>query len=143
MKKLSVLIAEEDPMLRSIYLNTSAVLMGNTTLWKPASTSILSNYCLMKIFQEAGLPDGVINFLPGSGSDVGGTAMAHPDFADLHFTGSTGTFNRLWRTVGENLDTYRSYPRLVGETGGKDFVFAHPSADGDAVASALVRGAYE
>lgn len=124
-------------------LNASAVVMGNTTLWKPASCSILSNYYVMKIFQEAGVPDGVINFLPGPGTDVGGTAIADPSFAGLHFTGSTGTFNRLWCKVAANLDHYRNYPRIVGETGGKNFVFAHPSADPEGVAMAIVRGAFE
>lgn len=124
-------------------LNVSTVIMGNTVLWKPASASVLSNYYLMKVYREAGLPDGVINFLPGNGADVGGTAIADPAFAGLHFTGSTSTFNSLWRSVAENLDAYRNYPRMVGETGGKDFVFVHPSADPEAVATAIIRGAYE
>lgn len=124
-------------------LNASAAIMGNTTLWKPASSSVLSNYYMMKIFQEAGLPDGVINFLPGSGADVGGAAIADPGFAGLHFTGSTETFNSLWREVAGNLERYRNYPRLVGETGGKDFVFAHHTADPEAVTTAIVRAAYE
>lgn len=127
----------------ALNLNAAPVLMGNVAVWKPASTALLSNYYLMEIYREAGLPDGVINFLPGPGSAIGGTALAHRDFAGLHFTGSNGTFDGLWRTVGENLGHYRSYPRLVGETGGKDFVVAHPSADVDELVTALVRGAFE
>jgi 1-pyrroline-5-carboxylate dehydrogenase len=124
-------------------LNMAPVLMGNTVIWKPSNTSLFSNYYLMKVFQEAGVPDGVINFLPGSGSMIGKVAMAHRDFAGLHFTGSTGTFNSIWNTVAENMLNYRSYPRLVGETGGKDFIFVHPSADPQEIAVALVRGAFE
>lgn len=124
-------------------LNMAPVLMGNTTVWKPSSTSVLSNYYLMKVFQEAGLPDGVINFIPGPGSRIGKTALAHRDMTGIHFTGSTGTFNGIWRTIAENMTTYRSYPRIVGETGGKDFVFVHPSADPREVAVAVVRGAFE
>lgn len=124
-------------------LNMAPVVMGNTTVWKPSSTSILSNYVLMKIFQEAGLPDGVINFIPGSGSLIGKTALTHRDLTGIHFTGSTGTFNGIWRTIAENMTTYRSYPRIVGETGGKDFIFVHPSADLQEVAVAIVRGAFE
>jgi 1-pyrroline-5-carboxylate dehydrogenase len=118
-------------------------LLGNTVIWKPASTAVYSAYHLMKIFHEAGLPDGVINFLPGPGSRLGPALLGHPDLAGVHFTGSTAVFRDIWRTVGANIDRYRSYPRLVGETGGKDFVFAHPSADPQAVAVALVRGAFE
>ena len=121
----------------------SPVLMGNTVVWKPATTAMLSNYYLMKIYKEAGVPDGVINFVPGPGSTIGDVAMSHKDLAGIHFTGSNGTFNHLWRSVSGNLENYRSYPRVVGETGGKDFVFVHPSADVDEVATALVRGAYE
>lgn len=124
-------------------LNMAAVLMGNTTLWKPASTSVLSNYLLMKIFQEAGLPPGVINFLPGNGRSIGEQVMADPLLAGVHFTGSNATFNGIWSQVVNNMPRYRSYPRLVGETGGKDFVFVHASADVDEVATALVRGAFE
>jgi 1-pyrroline-5-carboxylate dehydrogenase len=124
-------------------LNMAPILMGNTVIWKPSNTSLFSNYYLMKIFQEAGVPDGVINFLPGSGSMIGKVAMAHRSFAGLHFTGSTGTFNGIWNTVAENMLNYRSYPRLVGETGGKDFVFVHPSSDPQEIAVALVRGAFE
>ncbi len=124
-------------------LNTSVALMGNTTLWKPATTSLLSSYYLMKIYKEAGFPDGVINFLPGPGSVVGGTALESQDLAGIHFTGSTGTFNHLWKKVGENLDHYKSYPRLVGETGGKDFIFVHHSAVVKEVATAIITGGYE
>jgi len=112
-------------------------------LWKPASTAVLSGWYLLKLLEAAGLPPGVIGFLPGSGRDVGDPALAHPDLAGLHFTGSTAVFQGMWRTVAGNLPRYRSYPRIVGETGGKDFVFAHPSADVDALVTALVRGAFE
>jgi 1-pyrroline-5-carboxylate dehydrogenase len=124
-------------------LNMSPVLMGNTTVWKPATTSILSNYYLMKIFQEAGLPDGVVNFLPGSGSLIGGIALQHKELAGIHFTGSNATFNSLWNRVSENLTNYKSYPRIVGETGGKDFIFVHPSAKALEVAVGIIRGAFE
>ena len=119
------------------------VLMGNVALWKPSTTSTLSNYYLMQLYKEAGLPDGVINFLPGSGALIGKVATSSKWFAGIHFTGSTGTFNSLWRQAGENLGNYVSYPRLVGETGGKDFIFVHPSADAKAVATAAFCGAYE
>lgn len=124
-------------------LNMAPVLMGNATVWKPASTALLSSYLLMQIFREAGLPDGVINFVPGSGSLVGRVALNHPDLAGLHFTGSNGTLNQLWRGISERLDTYRAYPRIVGETGGKGFVFAHASADAREVATAIIRGGFE
>lgn len=124
-------------------INMAPVLMGNTSVWKPAATSMLSNFILMEIFKEAGLPDGVINFIPGNGPLVGNQVMAHKAFAGLHFTGSNRTFNTLWRTASANLENYRSYPRIVGETGGKDFVLVHSSADADEVATALVRGAFE
>lgn len=124
-------------------LNMAPVIMGNTTLWKPATTSLLSNYILMKIYKEAGLPDGVVNFLPGQGSLVGNAALSDPLFAGLHFTGSNATFNKLWQLSAANLGRYKSYPRIVGETGGKDFVLVHESADIDIVATALVRGAFE
>lgn len=124
-------------------LNMSPVVMGNTALWKPASTSVLSNYVLMEIFKEAGLPDGVINFIPGSGSVVGNAAFGHRSFAGLHFTGSNQTFNHLWQLTGKNLATYKSYPKIVGETGGKDFILVHPSAGVDEIATALVRGSFE
>jgi 1-pyrroline-5-carboxylate dehydrogenase len=124
-------------------LNTAPVMMGNTTIWKPASTSILSNYYLMKIFMEAGLPEGVINFLPGNGPTIGNAMLNEPLLAGIHFTGSTTTFNFLWKKVAENLAMYRSYPRLVGETGGKDFIFVHPSADPLEVAVNTIKGAFE
>jgi 1-pyrroline-5-carboxylate dehydrogenase len=124
-------------------LPTSPAIMGNTVLWKPASTALLSNWYVLKLLEEAGLPPGVINFLPGAGASVGDPVLAHPDFAGIHFTGSTGVFQGMWRTIAGNLPRYRSYPRIVGETGGKDFVFAHPSADVDALVTALVRGAFE
>ena len=124
-------------------LPTAPALMGNTVIWKPASTSVLSNYYVLKLLQEAGLPPGVLNFVPGSGPEIGAPVLSSPDLAGIHFTGSTSTFNGMWKTVGENMARYRSYPRIVGETGGKDFVFAHPSADVDALAVALVRGAFE
>jgi 1-pyrroline-5-carboxylate dehydrogenase len=124
-------------------LPTSPVLMGNVALWKPASTSIYSNYFIMKLLEEAGLPPGVIQFIPGRGASVGDPVLKSPHFAGLHFTGSTGTFNSMWRTIGENLSGYKGYPRIVGETGGKDFVMAHASADVEALTAALVRGAFE
>jgi 1-pyrroline-5-carboxylate dehydrogenase len=124
-------------------LNTSVALMGNTTVWKPASTSLLSNYYFMKALQEAGLPDGVINFVPGSGSLISNIVLNHRDLAGIHFTGSNDTFNNLWRQVCVNLTKYRSYPKLVGETGGKDFIFAHKSANPIELATAVVRGAFE
>ena len=127
----------------SANLPTAPALMGNTVLWKPASTSLYSNYFIMKLLEEAGMPPGVINFLPGKGASVGDPVMAQPGLAGIHFTGSTGTFQRLWKQVGDNIASYRTYPRIVGETGGKDFVFAHRSADIEALVTALVRGAFE
>lgn len=124
-------------------LNMTPVLMGNTTIWKPSTTALLSNYHLMQIFMEAGLPAGVINFLPGKGSLIGNVALNNPNLAGIHFTGSTATFQGLWRGVGANIQNYKSYPRLVGETGGKDFIFAHNSANAREVATAIVRGAFE
>ncbi|HSG40356.1 MAG TPA: L-glutamate gamma-semialdehyde dehydrogenase [Thermoanaerobaculia bacterium] len=124
-------------------LPTSPALMGNTVLWKPASTSVLSNYYIMKLLQAAGMPDGVINFLPGKAAKVGDPALAHEDFAGIHFTGSTPVFQSMWKTIGENIPNYRSYPRIVGETGGKNFVFAHPSADAESFATAVIRGGFE
>ncbi len=124
-------------------LPTAPALMGNVALWKPASTVVYSNYFIMKILQEAGLPDGVINFIPGNSSMIGKKVFEHPSFAGVHFTGSTKTFQYMWKTIGQNISRYRTYPRIVGETGGKDFVFVHPSADVKAVATALLRGAYE
>ena len=124
-------------------LPTSPALMGNTVVWKPASTAVYAAYWLMQLFKEAGLPDGVINMVPGSGGQIGDPAMHHPDLGGVHFTGSTEVFQGMWRTVGSNIANYRSYPRIVGETGGKDFVFAHASADTDELAANLIRGAYE
>jgi len=124
-------------------LNMAPVVMGNTTVWKPATTSILSNYYLMKVFMEAGLPAGVINFLPGQGTVIGKEVFAHRDLAGLHFTGSTDTFNYFWRQFAENLPTYKNYPKIVGETGGKDFIVAHHSANADELAVGMVRGAFE
>ena len=119
------------------------VLMGNVALWKPSTTALLSNYYLMQLYKEAGLPDGVVNFLPGSGALIGEVATASHHFAGIHFTGSTATFNALWSQAAKGLGKYVSYPRIVGETGGKDFIFVHPSADPKAVATAAFCGAYE
>lgn len=124
-------------------LNMAPVMMGNTTVWKPATTSLLSNYYLMRIFQEAGLPDGVINFLPGSGAMIGKKVISSPHLAGIHFTGSNDTFNSLWKMVADRLPNYISYPRLIGETGGKNFVFVHPSANPLEVATNAFRGAFE
>ena len=124
-------------------LNMSPAMMGNTTVWKPATTSLLSNYYLMKIYKEAGVPDGVVNFVPGSGSLIGNTVLAHKDLAGIHFTGSNNTFNTLWKGVADNLTNYKSYPKLVGETGGKDFIFVHNSAVPREVATAIIAGAFE
>ena len=124
-------------------LPTAPALMGNTVLWKPASTSVLSNYYIMKLLQAAGLPDGVVNFLPGKAAQVGDPALAHRDFSGLHFTGSTPVFQSMWKTIGEKLPDYRSYPRIVGETGGKNFIFVHPSADVPAVVANVLRGGFE
>ncbi len=124
-------------------LPCAPALMGNTVVWKPAETQIYSAHVIMEILMEAGLPDGVINLMYVEGQVAGEVIFNHPDFAGLHFTGSTGVFQRLWQTIGNNLPKYKSYPRIVGETGGKDFVIAHPSADAMAVAVALARGAFE
>jgi len=124
-------------------LNMAPVMMGNTTVWKPATTALLSNYYLMKVFMEAGLPAGVINFVPGSGSLIGKHVMNSYHMAGVHFTGSNATFNTLWGQAAGNLENYKSYPRLVGETGGKDFIFAHPSARTRELAVAAIRGAFE
>jgi len=124
-------------------LNMSVTLMGNTAIWKPSTTSLFSNYFLMKIFQEAGLPDGVINFLPGSGAVISDILLQSRDLAGIHFTGSNTTFNFLWENVAKNLKNYKSYPTLVGETGGKDFIFVHSSADPKEVATAIIRGSFE
>ncbi|MBS1659298.1 MAG: L-glutamate gamma-semialdehyde dehydrogenase [Bacteroidetes bacterium] len=124
-------------------LPTSAAIMGNTVVWKPAHTQIYSAWVIMDLLREAGLPDGVINLLYTGGRETGEIVFNHPDFAGIHFTGSTGVFQGFWKTIGENIAKYKSYPRIVGETGGKDFVLAHPSADAAAVATALSRGAFE
>ncbi len=124
-------------------LPTAPALMGNTVVWKPTLTQQLSAHYTMRLLEAAGQPPGVINLVPGHGAPVSEVALADPDFAGLHFTGSTTTFKKLWRTIADHLDSYRSYPRIVGETGGKDFVVAHPSADPAAVTTALVRGAFE
>ncbi|MCB9908031.1 MAG: L-glutamate gamma-semialdehyde dehydrogenase [Planctomycetes bacterium] len=124
-------------------LPTAPAMLGNTALWKPSSTSILSNHYLMKLLEEAGLPPGVVNFIPGSGPVVGDMCMSDRRLGGVHFTGSTGVFQTIWRTVGENLGHYAQYPRLVGETGGKDFVLALPDSEPQALAVALVRGAFE
>ncbi|MES2733780.1 MAG: L-glutamate gamma-semialdehyde dehydrogenase [Bacteroidota bacterium] len=124
-------------------LPTAPALMGNTVVWKPADSQIYSAYVLMQIFREAGVPDGVINLIYVNGPEAGKVIFAHPDFAGIHFTGSTGVFQSIWKAIGENIHRYKSYPRIVGETGGKDFVLAHHSAHPQALATALVRGAFE
>lgn len=124
-------------------LPIAAALMGNVVLWKPSPTQQFAAHKTMELLTAAGLPAGVINMLPGDGIEVSSVALTHPDLAGIHFTGSTKTFQHLWSTVGENIATYRSYPRIVGETGGKDFIVAHASADPDVVRTALVRGAFE
>ena len=124
-------------------LPTSAAMCGNTVVWKPANTQIYSAQMFMRILLEAGLPDGVINLVYVDGPTIGEVCFNHPDFAGVHFTGSTGVFNHMWATIGANMPKYKSYPRIVGETGGKDFVIAHRSADPDVVATALARGAFE
>jgi 1-pyrroline-5-carboxylate dehydrogenase len=124
-------------------LPTSAALMGNVSLWKPASTAVYSGYFIMKLLEDAGLPPGVIQFIPGSGALVGDMVLKDKHLGGIHFTGSTGVFQNMWKMVGENIHQYRSYPRIVGETGGKDFVFAHSSCDQKALVTALVRGAFE
>ena len=124
-------------------LPSAPAIMGNVSLWKPSSVSLLSNYLMYKVMEEAGLPPGVINFVPGKGRSVGDPVFASADFAGLHFTGSTATFQAMWQTMTGNLEAYGSYPRIVGETGGKDFMFAHPSADAKGMAIAILRAAYE
>ncbi|MBI4472572.1 MAG: L-glutamate gamma-semialdehyde dehydrogenase [Acidobacteria bacterium] len=124
-------------------LTSSPAMMGNTVIWKPASSTVYSNYFMIKLFEAAGLPPGVINFVPGNAGAITEVLLNHPDLAGIHFTGSTEVFQTMWRTVGENIRKYRSYPRLVGETGGKDFIIAHASADPDAVLTAIVRGGFE
>ena len=124
-------------------LNLAPALMGNTTIWKPSTTALYSNYLLMKIFKEAGLPDGVVNFIPGKGSEIGKILVNDPNLAGFHFTGSTATFNYLWGQMGANVGKYKSYPIIVGETGGKNFIVAHASSPVEEVAVAIVRGAFE
>jgi 1-pyrroline-5-carboxylate dehydrogenase len=124
-------------------LSTAPALMGGTVIWKPAATAILSSYYTMQVLLEAGLPPGVINFVPGNAGTVSDALLTHRDLAGVHFTGSTEVFNGMWETIGRNIGNYRSYPRIVGETGGKDFIVAHPSADPAALAVAVVRGGFE
>jgi 1-pyrroline-5-carboxylate dehydrogenase len=124
-------------------LPTSPALMGDTVVWKPAATSALSSYYIMRLLQEAGLPDGVINLVYGPPAPIADAALASPDLAGVHFTGSTEVFQGIWKTIGNNIASYRNYPRIVGETGGKDFIVAHPTADVAAVAAAIVRGSFE
>ena len=124
-------------------LPTSAAMCGNVVVWKPANTEVYSAQMIMRVLKEAGLPDGVINLIYVDGPTVGKVCFNHKDFAGVHFTGSTGVFNNMWETIGKNMGMYRSYPRIVGETGGKDFVLAHKSADPDVVVTALLRGAFE
>jgi len=124
-------------------LPTSAAMCGNVVVWKPANTAVYSAHMFMKVLQEAGLPAGVINLVFVNGPTIGEVCFGHREFAGVHFTGSTGVFNSMWKTIGANMSNYRTYPRIVGETGGKDFVVAHPSADPDVVATALLRGAFE
>lgn len=124
-------------------LPTAPAMCGNVVVWKPANTQVYSAQMFMRILKEAGLPDGVINLVYVDGPTIGEVCFAHRDFGGVHFTGSSGVFNRMWKTIGENVGNYKSYPRIVGETGGKDFVVAHPSADPDVVATALLRGAFE
>lgn len=124
-------------------LPTAPAMMGNTVVWKPASSLVYTPYLIMQILEEAGLPPGVINFVPGSGASVGDICLADPNLAGIHFTGSTRVFQQMWRTIGENIENYKSYPRIVGETGGKDFIFAHNSADIDVLVTGMVRGAFE
>src|SRR5690606_14975541 len=124
-------------------LPTSAAMAGNVVVWKPANTQVYSANVIMEILKEAGLPDGVINLVYTSGPTVGEVCFNHPDFAGVHFTGSTGVFQEMWKTIGQNIHKYKTYPRIVGETGGKDFVFVHPTANIDSVVANLLRGAFE
>jgi 1-pyrroline-5-carboxylate dehydrogenase len=124
-------------------LPTAPAMMGNTVVWKPASSAVLNAHYILQILNEAGLPEGVINMVPGSGATIGNAALNHPNLAGIHFTGSTEVFQGMWKTVGSNIERYKSYPRIVGETGGKDFIFAHPIVDIDALVTGCVRGAYE
>jgi 1-pyrroline-5-carboxylate dehydrogenase len=124
-------------------LPTAPALLGNTVVWKPAGTAMLSAYYTMRVLQEAGLPDGVINLVYGPGKEIGDAALGSRDLAGVHFTGSTAVFQSMWKTIGANIENYRSYPRIVGETGGKDFIVAHPTASAEEVATAIVRGSFE
>ena len=124
-------------------LPSAPVLMGNVALWKPASSAVLPCYYLMKMLEEAGLPAGVINFIPGSGGKVGNPVLSNSNLAGVHFTGSTATFHHIWKTIGNNIDKYKTYPRIVGETGGKDFCLAHESVGLDELSTAMIRGAFE
>ena len=124
-------------------LPSSPALMGNVSLWKPASSAVLPAYFIMKLLQEAGLPDGVINFIPGSGREIGPNVLKSSDLAGIHFTGSTKVFKGMWKTVGNNIEHYKTYPRIVGETGGKDFCIAHESANIEVLVTAMIRGAFE
>ncbi len=124
-------------------LSSAPALMGNAVIWKPASSTVFSNYYVAKLFEAAGLPPGVINFVPGNSAAISDVVLNHRDLAGIHFTGSTEVFQTMWRTAGENIARYRTYPRLVGETGGKDFIIAHVSADPDALITAILRGGYE
>jgi len=124
-------------------LAISPAIVGNTVLWKPAPSAVYSSYIIMELYKEAGLPDGVINFIPGDGPKIGDQVLSHKDLAGVHFTGSTKTFKHLWKKVSDNLDTYKSYPKVVGETGGKDFCIAHESANIQGLVTAMVRGAFE
>ncbi len=124
-------------------LPTAPAIMGNTVVWKPASTAVYPAWLIMQILESAGLPKGVINMVPGSGAEVGDPALTHPEMAGVHFTGSTATFRHMWKTISQHIEPARYWPRIVGETGGKDFVFAHSSADLEALSTALIRGAFE
>ena len=124
-------------------LPTAPALMGNTVIWKPAASAMLSSYYLMRLLEEAGLPPGVINLVPGDAVEISNVLLSHRDLAGVHFTGSTGVFNSMWKTIGANMSQYATYPRIVGETGGKDFIVAHPSADPQALAVAVARGGFE
>jgi 1-pyrroline-5-carboxylate dehydrogenase len=124
-------------------LPAAPALMGNTVIWKPASTAMLSAYYIMQLLEEAGLPPGVINFVPGDAAEISNVLLSNRELAGVHFTGSTGVFNNMWKTIGANMSQYATYPRIVGETGGKDFIVAHPSADPQALAVAIARGGFE
>jgi 1-pyrroline-5-carboxylate dehydrogenase len=124
-------------------LPTAPAMLGNVVVWKPASSAVYSAYFIMKLLEKAGLPEGVVNFIPGSGSQIGVAAMTHPELAGIHFTGSTKTFQKMWKTVGENIHNAKYYPRIVGETGGKDFIFVHNSANVDGLIAATIRAAFE